>query len=84
MTTKNRREFLKSGAAGLAAIALFRNANGEIVSLAEGDPFPELIEVTISQLQAQMKSGKLNARKLTAMYLERVRQYHTKTRSVPG
>jgi amidase len=80
--TSNRREFLKSGAAGLAAIALFRNASGEIVSLAEGDPFPELVEVTISQLQAQMKSGKLTARRLTEMYLERIKQIDPKTRSV--
>ena len=28
--SQNRREFLKAGAAGLAAIALFRNAKGEI------------------------------------------------------
>ena len=82
MTTKNRREFLKAGAAGLAAVALFRNVNGEIVILAEGDPFPELVEVTIAQLQAQMKSGKLTARKLTEMYLERIKQIDPKTRSV--
>ncbi len=73
---------MKTGAAGLAAIALFRNANGEIVNLAEGEPFPELVEVTISQLQSQMKSGKLTARKLTEMYLERIKQIDTKTRSV--
>ena len=84
MTKKNvnRREFLKTGAAGLAAMTLFRNAKGEIVILAEGDPFPELVEVTIAQLQAQMKSGKLTARKLTEMYLERIKQIDTKTRSV--
>lgn len=82
MTTKNRREFLKTGAAGLAAMALFRNAKGEIVILAEGDPFPELVEVTIAQLQAQMKSGKLTARRLTDMYLERIKQVDSKTRSV--
>jgi|CXWL01.1.fsa_nt_gi amidase len=82
MITKNRREFLKTGVAGLAAMALFRNTKGEIVILPEGDPFPELVEVTIAQLQAQMKSGKLTARKLTEMYLERIKQIDTKTRSV--
>ena len=83
MTTKNRREFLKTGAAGLAAMALFRNAKGEITTgPLDGDPFPELVEVTISELQAQMKSGKLTARKLTEMYLERIKQIDTKTRSV--
>lgn len=79
---KNRREFLKAGAAGLAAIAFFRNAKGEIVVAAEGDPFPELVEVTIPQLQTQMKSGKLTARRLTEMYLERIKQIDTKTHSV--
>ena len=79
---QNRREFLKVGAAGLAAIAFFRNANGEIVAAFEGDPFPELVEVTIPQLQAQMKSGKLTARRLTEMYLERIKQIDKKTNSV--
>ena len=82
MTTKNRREFLKTGAAGLAAVVLFRNANGEVVNLAGSEPFPELVEVTIHSLQAKMKSGKLTARKLTEMYLERIKQVDTKTRSV--
>ena len=79
---QNRREFLKAGAAGLAAIAFFRNANGEIVAAFEGDPFPELVEVTIPQLQAQMKSGKLTARRLSEMYLERIKQIDKKTNSV--
>ena len=78
----NRREFFKAGVAGLAAFVLFRNATGEIVFAAEGDPFPELVEVTIPQLQAQMKSGKLTARRLTEMYLERIKQIDTKTHSV--
>ena len=69
--------------AGLATIALFRNAKGEmVVNFADGDPYPELVEVTISQLQAQMKSGKLTARRLTEMYLERIKQIDTKTHSV--
>lgn len=83
MNTKNRREFLKAGAAGLATIALFRTAKGEIVvNFPDGDPFPELVEVTISELQAKMRSGKLTARRLTEMYLERIKQIDTKTHSV--
>ncbi len=79
----NRRQFLKTGAAGLATFALFRNAKGEIVAgPTSNEPFPELIEVTISELQAQMKSGKLTARRLTEMYLERIKQVDIKTRSV--
>ncbi|CAN5570206.1 amidase [soil metagenome] len=79
---QNRRDFLKAGAAGLAAIALFRNANGEIVNFADGDPYPELVEVTIAELQAQMKAKKLTSRKLTEMYLERIAKIDTKTHAV--
>lgn len=80
--SQNRREFLTASAGGLATIALFRNVKGEIVDLAEGDPFPELVEVTISELQARMKSGQLTSRRLVEMYLERIKQIDTKTRSV--
>lgn len=85
MTIKNqtRREFLKAGAAGLAAIALFKDARGEITfGPLDGDPYPELVEVTISELQAKMKAGKLTSRKLTEMYLERIKQIDTKTHAV--
>lgn len=82
MSTKNRREFLKTGASGLAAIALFRNTKGEIVTMPEGEPFPELVEVTIAELQSRMKTGKLTARRLAEMYLERIKQIDPKTNSV--
>src|SRR5437868_2294114 len=84
MTKKNqnRREFLKTGAAGLAMIAFFRNAKGEMTMMLEGDPYPELVEVSIPQLQAQMKSGKLTARRLTEMYLERIKEVDPKTHAV--
>jgi len=89
MTSRNsgqnkatRREFLKAGAAGFAAITLLRNAKGEIVSVADGDPFPELVEVTISDLQSKMKAGQLTSRRLVEMYLERIKQVDTKTRAV--
>src|ERR1035437_9403219 len=79
---QNRREFIKTGAAGLAAIALFRDAKGELTPFIDGDPFPELVEITIPQLQAKMKSGQLTSRRLVEMYLERIKQIDTKTRSV--
>jgi len=79
---KNRREFLKTGAAGLATIALFRNAKGEMVPMNAGDPFPELVEVTISDLHAGMKAGKFTSRRLVEMYLERITAIDPKTRSV--
>ncbi|MEO6050873.1 MAG: amidase [Pyrinomonadaceae bacterium] len=80
--SQNRREFLTTGAVGLATIALFRNSRGEIMTFADGDPYPELVEVTITELQAWMNSGKLTSRRLTEMYLERIRQIDTKTHSV--
>src|SRR6185369_3491932 len=80
--TQNRREFLKTGAAGLAAITLMRNAKAEIPLFADAAPYPELVEVTIPELQAKMKSGVLTSRRLVEMYLERIKQVDTKTRSV--
>ncbi|HET8853228.1 MAG TPA: amidase [Ktedonobacteraceae bacterium] len=37
-------------------------------------PFPELEEATIVELQATMTAGKLTARRLVGMYLERIRE----------
>jgi amidase len=37
-------------------------------------PFPELEEMTIVELQAEMSAGKLTARRLVEMYLERIRE----------
>ncbi|MEP6947462.1 MAG: amidase [Acidobacteriota bacterium] len=79
----NRRQFLKSGAAGLATIAFFRNSRGEMTIFPAGvDPFPELIEVTITQLQAKLRSGELTSRRLVEMYLERIKQIDPKTHAV--
>ena len=79
---QNRREFLKTAAAGFAAVNLLRNVNGEMIHLADGDPHPELVEITIPQLQAKMRSGELTSRRLVEMYLERIARIDTKTRSV--
>ena len=46
------------------------------------DPFPELIEVTISDLQTKMRTGQLTSRRLVEMYLERIKQIDGKLRSV--
>jgi amidase len=75
-----RREFLKTGAASLAAVTLFGRAG--MSQAGELGPHAELIEITIPELQAQMKSGKLTARRLAEMYLERIKEIDVKTRSV--
>ena len=77
---QNRREFLKTGAAGLGALGLFGDTMGRMIS--KDDPFAELVETTIPQLQAKMRSGELTSRRLVEMYLERIKQIDTKTRSV--
>lgn len=79
---QNRREFLTNSAAGLAAIAFFDHVGGETILAAETEPFPELIEITITELQVQMRSGRLTSRRLVEMYLERIREVDVKTRSV--
>jgi amidase len=82
MSKKTRREFLKTGAAGLAAAAFFSNSKGEMIFVSEGEPYPELVEVTIIDLQSKMKSGQLTSRRLVEMYLERIKDIDTKTRAV--
>ncbi len=44
------------------------------MSHALAGPFPELEEATIVELQAAMTAGKLTARRLVGMYLERIRE----------
>jgi hypothetical protein len=53
--TQNRREFLKTGAAGLAAITLIRNAKAEIPVLPTPIHIPG--EITILTFRQKMKSG---------------------------
>ena len=73
---------MKTGAAGLAGVILLRDARGEMVTALDGEPFPELVEITIPQLQAKMKSGEWTSRKITEMYLERIKQIDPKTNAV--
>jgi amidase len=84
MTKKNqnRRDFIKTGAAGFVTIALFRNAKGEMTVFPDGNPYPELVEVTITELQAKMKARQLTSRRLVEMYLDRIKAIDDKTRAV--
>jgi amidase len=56
--------------------------NADANSIAFAEPHAELSEVTIVELQTKMKSGDLSARRLTEMYLERIREIDPKLRSV--
>src|SRR4028119_2131660 len=75
----NRREFFKTSTAGIAALTMMKTIDASEVITAPG---AELIEVTIRQLQAKMKSGELTARRIAEMYLERIREIDPKLRSV--
>jgi amidase len=79
---KTRREFFKTSAAGLAGLTLLKNVSTGMNLTSDPEPFPELVEITISELQARMKTGQLTARRVTEMYLERIKQIDAKTRSV--
>ena len=78
----NRREFLKTTVGGIAAITMTKHFTAAETIATPADVFPELVEVTIPQLQAKMKASELTARKLTEMYLARIAQIDTLTRSV--
>ena len=79
---RNRREFLKTGVAGLAGLALSRSVRGAMLNGTPDDLFPELVEVTISELQEKMRARQLTSRRLVEMYLERIKQIDGKLRSV--
>ncbi|HEX8247437.1 MAG TPA: amidase family protein, partial [Pyrinomonadaceae bacterium] len=79
---QNRREFLKSGAASFLTVGFMKNADPREDRLSLSAPNAELNEITVPQLQAKMKSGELSARRITEIYLERIREIDPKLRSV--
>lgn len=64
----DRREFLGVTALGSAALMM---KNTKKVSSQNGDSF-ELEEMTVSELQSAMQSGKLSAKDIAQKYLERI------------
>ena len=77
---QNRREFLKSSAIGIAALSLVKTTIAGETFISE--PHTELNEITISELQAGMKSGRFSARMLVEKYLERIKEIDPKLNSV--
>ena len=77
---QNRRGFLKSSVIGIAALGLAKNtaAGGIIFS----GSYVELKEITISELQAGMRSGKFSAKILVENYLQRIKEIDPKLNSV--
>lgn len=76
----NRREFLQAGVAGLTILSLMKNNPASEPNFVE--PFAELLETTIVELQAKMKSGELSAVKLVEMYSQRIKEVDPKIASV--
>lgn len=73
-----RRNFLQiSAMSGLALSVMNKRIHAEVFS-----QNTELEEITISQLQAKMKSGALSAQSLTEKYLERIKAIDPKLNSV--
>jgi len=82
MKTKeqNRREFLQTSVAGLTVLSLIKDSQAMETNVFE--PNAELLETTIFELQAKMKSGEVSAKKLVEMYLERIKEIDPKIKSV--
>ncbi len=77
---QNRREFLQLGAAGVAALGIMKNTDAK--DIFKSDANEELVEITVGELQAKMKSGEITAKKLVEKYLERIRDIDPKLNSV--
>jgi amidase len=77
-----RRKFLKTGAAGLAAIGILGADLREVLGGTGMEPHEQLIEASIGELQARMRAGRLTARRLTEMYIDRIKEIDVRTRSV--
>src|SRR4051812_20693106 len=85
---QSRREFLQVTAAGLAAIGLM-NETTDAASLAKEtgavmpvEPYAELNEISVLELQAKMKSGELSAKSLVEQYIARITEIDPKLHSV--
>ncbi len=77
---QSRRDFLKAGTAGFAALTLTKNMKAQTDD--PKDIHPELNEITVFDLQSKMKSGELSARKIAEMYLDRIKAIDPKIRAV--
>ncbi len=75
-----RREFLQTSVAGLTVLSLVKNSKAIETNVFE--PNAELLETTIFDLQAKMKSGEITAKKLVEMYSERIKEIDPKIKSV--
>ncbi len=71
---------MKSSVIGIAALGFM--SNDKSVAIAFVEPHTELNEITVSELQAGMKSGKFSAKMLVEKYLVRIKEIDPKLNSV--
>ena len=79
MSNLDRRKFL--GATALGGAALLMKNPKKTSAQTVSDSF-ELEEVTVSELQDAMKTGKFSAREITQKYLDRIANVDKKTNSI--
>jgi amidase len=77
---QTRREFLQTGIAGLTVLSLMKD--GKAIESKTFEPYTELLETTVFDLQTKLKSGETTAKKLVEMYAERIKQVDPKIKSV--
>lgn len=73
-----RRQFIQ-----LATVtSLATIANNAVATSPNLEPQADLVETTISELQAKMQSHELSAKEITAKYLARIKEIDGKTNSI--
>ncbi len=77
---QSRREFLQASAAASFVLPFINNAKAQSKKFSE--PNTELMEITVGELQAKMKSGELSAEKIVEKYFERIREIDPQLRSI--
>ena len=72
-----RREFLETSALAGAGLLMSKNISAQT----DGKSF-ELDEITVSELQTAMSSGKMSAREIAQKYLDRIKEIDPKLNSI--
>ncbi len=80
MKNMERRDFLKASALGGIGILGYKMVKAN--NLTNPATAAEFEEITISELQEAMKTGKMTAREITQKYLDRIKEIDSKINSV--
>ena len=79
MKSLDRREFL--GATAIGSVALMMKNTKNVSAQNVGDTF-ELEEMTVTELQTAMQSGKMSAVEITQKYLDRIASVDKRINSI--